>query len=280
MIHIVIPIYNRIESTLQCLSSIYSQKNLEINVIVVDDGSQDNSSQAIKESYPKVTVLNGTGSLFWTGAVRLGINYVLRICDKQDWVLLMNNDVQLTQGSIKNLVSFSESKKRRVITGALSVDLKDKDTIVKSGTRIKSYPLNITHHIYQGYSLSSLEPCQAVEVDLLTARCLLHPIEVFWTIGNYDAELLPHYGGDDEFTARAKRSGYGLYILPSTVVYLDNGDDNGKHSNRFLSGLFGIRSSVNLINKWKFTRSSVPMYARPTYYFIAIIKSIYVIWRR
>ena len=119
----------------------------------------------------------------------------------------------------------------------------------------------------------------AVEVDLLTGRCLLHPIEVFNEIGNYNSDLLPHYGGDDEFTARAKLNGYRLYILPSAIVYLNQGPVSKVRGNIF-HALFGIRSSVNLVNKWRLSRSIVPLYAFPTYYLIAILKSIFIFFKK
>ena len=278
MIYILIPVFNKIEMTVKCLDSIHKQNNKDIIVVVVDDGSFDNSNKIIRESYPDTIVLSGTGSLFWTGAVHLGVNYILSVCKQQDWVLLMNNDVQLTQGVIDKLILFSESRSRNAIVGALSVDLKDKDTIIKSGTKIKSWPLNITNHFHNGDSASNLISFDAIEADLLTARCLLHPVEVFWAIKNYNAELFPHYGGDDEFTSRAKRSGYELFVLPSALVYLDNREPATPKN--ILDRLFGVRSSINLINKWNFTRSSVPLYAQPTYYCIAVLKSIFILLKR
>jgi GT2 family glycosyltransferase len=274
MVYILIPVYNRIEKTIKCLDSIYKQHYKKIQVIVIDDGSEDNTKSIIQERYPKVEILNGTGSLFWTGAVSFGVNYILSICAKNDWVLLVNNDVQLANHSIERLVFFSKKMKRNAIVNALSVDIKDRDTIIKSGTIVKSWILNITKHLLHGKSLSSLTSNKAIEVDLLTGRCLLHPVEVFSVIGNYNADEFPHYGGDDEFTARAKRSGYELFILPSAVVYLD--DEKESFNKNFFDHFFGIRSSSNLINKWKFSKASVPKYALITYYIIGVLKSFFI----
>jgi GT2 family glycosyltransferase len=273
MVYVIIPVHNRINDTIKCLDSIYRQNYKDIQIVVIDDGSTDSTKKKITELYPRTTILKGSGSLFWTGAVNFGINYVLSICDKDDWVLLVNNDIQMTKDVISNLVSFSLDRGRNVIVNALSVDSIDKDTIIKSGTKILSWALNRTKHIYHGVSLKTLLTHDAVEVDLLTGRCLLHPVEVFNKVGNYNSDLLPHYGGDDEFTARVKLSEYKLYILPSAIVYL-NQDNSTICKEGFFKGLFSIKSSGNIINKWKFTRSVVPLYAQPTYYVITIIKSI------
>jgi len=275
MIYIVIPVHNRIEKTIKCLNSIYMQNENDIQIVVVDDGSTDGTKVSIQNKYPEITVLNGTGSLFWTGAVVLGIEYVLKICNKEDYVLLMNNDVQVKNDTISKLVSFSNSHNRKVIVNALSVDSNDHDTIIKSGTKILSWALNRTKHIYHGSSLKGLLSNDVVEVDLLTGRCLLHPVEIFNKIGNYNSSLFPHYGGDDEFSARAKLSSYRLFVLPTAIVYLEQESRSHKRQDIF-QALFGIRSNINIINKWKLTRAIVPLHAQASYYLIAVLKSVYI----
>ena len=189
MIYILIPVYNRIAKTINCIDSIVKEDKQNLQIIVIDDNSSDGTKQTIHEKYPEVIVLNGTGSLFWTGAVSYGIDYVLSICEKGDWVLLLNNDVQITEGVLKKLINFSIRKNRNVLVNALSVDLGDKKTIIKSGTIIKSWFFNITKHVYHNDKISNIKSNDPVEVDLLTGRCLLHPVEVFLSAGNYNSKL-------------------------------------------------------------------------------------------
>lgn len=278
-VYIIIPVHNRIKKTLRCLRSIYCQNYKDINVVVVDDGSSDFTQDNLYESYPQVTVLTGSGSLFWTGAVRLGIEHVLNICNKEDWILLVNNDVQVESDTIDKLVSFSSSLHRRVIVNAISINSIDQNTIIKSGTKILSWALNRTKHIYHGKSLKSLKSYDPVEVDLLTGRCLLHSVEVFDKIGNYNSDLFPHYGGDDEFTARAKLFGYKLYVLPSAIVYLDQDEVSLVKKNIF-HAFFGMKSNINIINKWRFAKCVVPFFAFPTYYIIAVLKSVFIYFKK
>ena len=48
-------------------------------------------------------IFQADGSLFWGGAINFGINRVLKDCDKDDWILLVNNDVEFQYNSISNL---------------------------------------------------------------------------------------------------------------------------------------------------------------------------------
>lgn len=57
MISVVIPSYNRRDCVLALLKDIYAQKGVEMEVIVVDDRSPDDSVEAIRREFPQVTLL-------------------------------------------------------------------------------------------------------------------------------------------------------------------------------------------------------------------------------
>ena len=83
--------------------------------------------------------------MFWGGAVNYGIKKVLRLSKKNDWILLVNNDVEFKSNAISILSKrLSNIYKRKAIMGALTVSFKDKKTVIKSGTVVKSWFFNIT----------------------------------------------------------------------------------------------------------------------------------------
>jgi GT2 family glycosyltransferase len=277
MIHILIPTYNRLKFTIECINSLKKQTTSELlNIIVIDDLSQDNTQNYLRKHFPEITILSGTGSYFWTGAVYYGIEHALKISKPKDWLLLVNNDVVLAENTIKKLISISENFDRKAIVGALTLNKSDKRTIIKSGTIVKSWFFNITNHVFQAkdYSKLSKKDKDYINVDFLTGRCLLHPIEIFSTVGNYDLKNFPHYGSDDEFSMRIKKKNYKTILSLNSIIYLQNEIDVKK--NNFLSTLFSIKSSSNLTNKFFLTLKIVPWYAKLTYFFIGVIKSIYI----
>jgi len=280
MIYIIIPVYNRINKTIKCINSIHKQNRKDVKIIVVDDGSTDNTKKIINEKYPEIIILNGTGYLFWTGAIHLGVNHVLSICLDKDWILLLNNDTELENECINKLVKLSEKYNRKTIVGALSVDLKDKNTIIKSGTIVKSWFLNLNHQILNKHNISYAKSKDEIEANLLTGRCLLHPVEIFKEIGNYNSQKLPHYGGDDEFTARARAAGYKLFVLPSAMVFLDQEKAYRTKENILKEFFISKKSGTNLVFRWRLTRMIVPLYAQPTFYLISIFKSIIQYFRK
>ena len=282
MIHVVVPVHNRVQLTLNCIKSLKKQNiNKPLNIIIVNDGSTDDTEKYVKGYYPEITILKGNGNLFWGGAVNLGINYVLNIKKQQDWLLLVNNDVELKFDAITKLIEQSINHKRKTIVGALSINYEDKKTIIKSGTIVENWFLNRTRHIYNNMSLDQITNPESIKVDFITARCLLHPIEIFEVAGNYDSNNFRHYGADDEFSVRIKKFGYHSFLCPASIVYLKPNYDydelkNSSKKKSILFALFSIHSSLNIINKFRLSIKVVPHYAKLSFFLIGCLKSLYL----
>lgn len=284
MIHVIIPVFNRINLTRQCILSIKKQKIYkELNIIIVDDASKDKTKKYLLKNFPEITVIDGPGNLFWGGAISLGINYVMKIKKHNDWVLLVNNDVKLSLDSIINLVKIAENKNRKVLAGSMAIDVNNSSTVVKSGTIVESWLFNKTSHVFKGLNINQIINTEPVKVDFLTARCLLHPVEIFKIAGNYDSKAFLHYGGDDEFSMRVKKYGYSTLLCPNSIVFLNSDDYRRKRKlsfKNFMFTFFNIKSSSNVINKFKLSIKVVPFYAKLTFFIIGVLKSFYIFLKR
>lgn len=274
MIHVIIPVYNRLELTIRCIKSLEKQNTGEkINIIVVNDCSTDNTEHYLSKNFPKVKILKGTGSLFWGGAISYGIDYALNISKPDDWVLLVNNDVELSINTISELLKILKLKNRRAIAGTLTIDSKDKRTVIKSGTVVKSWFFNLTSHVYNGLNINDLNLKNYEKVNFLTGRCILHPIEIFKEVGNYNSKKFIHYGCDDEFSMRIQKFKYETLLCTSTAVFLKS---DKKPKKNFYEMFFDIRSSSNIKNKYNLSVEVVPGYAKVSFFLIGIVKSFYV----
>lgn len=277
MIYVLIPVFNRIELTKRCIESIKNQSLYkEIQIIIVDDGSSDGTSDWIKIHCPEIVILNGTGSLFWCGAIHYGIEFILKIASYNDYVVLVNNDTELEQHTIEKLKKFSDQNKRNMLVSALTCDDKKPHKIIQSGSIVKSWYFNVTEKIFLKNNIKELGSLEAKQVDFLTGRCLMHPIEVFWIAGNYNAQKFRHYGADDEFSMRVKKYGFKTFVLPSAISYLHVG---ANHKLSLIKTLFSIRSSSNIINKFNLSLAIAPAPAKLSFFIFGVIKSFGVYWK-
>src|ERR1051325_2936248 len=119
MLCIVIPVYNRLKFTRDCLDSLEKQTIPADKIIVVDDGSNDGTEEVLKEWYPDVTVLRGDGNLFWTAAINMGIRHALLL--GADHVMTLNNDTIASPTFVEKMIEGSKLAPSALI-GALDVD--------------------------------------------------------------------------------------------------------------------------------------------------------------
>ncbi|HSR16677.1 MAG TPA: glycosyltransferase, partial [Ignavibacteriaceae bacterium] len=75
LIAIVVLNFNKRNDILDCLKSIFNLEYPEIEVIVVDNGSTDGSSEAIKSEYPDVHLVESKKNLGVAGGRNIGIKY-------------------------------------------------------------------------------------------------------------------------------------------------------------------------------------------------------------
>src|SRR5215203_4444311 len=114
----VIPVYNRRDTTLQCLRSLsrIDRTGLDFRVFIVDDGSTDGTSAAIREQFPEVEVVEGTGDLHYAAGTNAGMD-AARAWDP-DFYLLMNDDAVFHDQFLIRLVKTALGNTRSVV-GAL-----------------------------------------------------------------------------------------------------------------------------------------------------------------
>ncbi len=259
-VSIVLPIFNGLNYTKNCLESIHSlTKNIDpdsVNfiVIVVDDASTDGSYEWINEHYPKVVLLRGNGELWWSGGINLGVRHAIDNL-RTDFILWWNNDIIPDVDYFVNLVVLLNTISPDTIIGS-KIFLSQNNEIVWSMGGIFNPITGYKNMI--GTNMQDNDQLQKnIECDWLTGMGTITPASVYNKIGMVDEKTFPQYHGDSDFTYRAKKNGYKLIVSPLLKIYNDTGNSGLIHddnmSNLFRS-LFSIRSSYNFLKEYKFYR--------------------------
>src|SRR5579875_4150500 len=73
--------FNRREQTLRCLQHLFAQTALtqiSLHVVLLDDASTDGTAEAVREAFPDVQLMRGTGQLYWNRGMRMAFAEALR----------------------------------------------------------------------------------------------------------------------------------------------------------------------------------------------------------
>lgn len=98
---IVVLNYNKYEETIKCVESALKQIDVESSIVIVDNGSKNNSFEILKNkysSYTNITIIKSDYNLGYAKGNNLGINY-LRECNI-DYIFVANSDIVFSTNSI------------------------------------------------------------------------------------------------------------------------------------------------------------------------------------
>ena len=193
--------HNRRDITLRAVDSLLSQslpKEYSLDICLVDDGSTDGTSDAVKSNFP--------GDLFWAGGMRFGWEKYVKNQDF-DYLLVFNDDIELFTDAIEKLLVaatevYDSGTESFAITGAF-IEPDSKETayggVVRSS---KWHPLRFRKIRPQNF----IQDCDTLNMNLaLISRQALE------RIGFLSQDFI-HAGADYDFGLRLRDNG-GRVVL-------------------------------------------------------------------
>jgi len=214
-VEIVTPVHNRRELTLNCLKSLkeLNWKNISHHVIVVDDGSSDGTSEAIRLEFPEVQLVLGDGTLWYTGGMNAGINAALY--HNPDYILAINDDTTFDKDCLQELVRCAENHPNSIV-GALLCCIDDPLRVLQVAPQWDTW--------YGGWHHSRTLTRDALpkvpfEVKSIVGNCVLYPVRAIKMVGLMDMKTFPHAYSDIDYSAKMHKEGFRLIIQPKALVY-------------------------------------------------------------
>ena len=221
-INIIIPVFNRLNETKKIIANLRSQKTSEkIKILIVDDGSTDGTSNWLRLQND-LFFLKGNGKLLWAGAVNLGVNYIIQNHSDDEWILLINNDVEVKTNYLESLLKIAKENYPAAV-GSIVKNIKHNE-VVSIGPKIIPKKLKVLDLVNQKIDIKNNQFIN--NVDALSGRGVLYPISSLIKTKGLRPQLFPHYLADYELSLRVKQKGYKLIISTRSIVYTDEDFDS------------------------------------------------------
>jgi GT2 family glycosyltransferase len=210
MLAVLASSFNRRETTLRGLRALAAAgRGINYRIFLVDDGSTDGTRDAVISEFPEVAVLDGDGSLFWNGGMRVAWQAAMP-CNP-DYYLWWNDDLELLPAALCQLLSFQSEMEKTRGPKVISVGkVADPDTgaVTYGGYVI---PRGLSKLRFK--RTASEGPC-----DTMNGNCVLIPNRAVEEVGIHS----PHYthgSGDVDYGLRATKRGYLIFQTPFVVGY-------------------------------------------------------------
>lgn len=218
VVSIVIPVYNQIHYTYDCLVSILEHtKDVSYEVIIGDDVSTDATRQLERYAQGLVICRSETNQGF------------LRNCNqaakaaKGRYLMFLNNDTQVTKGWLSSLVALIESDQSIGMVGS---------KLVYPDGRLQEAG-GIIWRDGSGWNYGRLDDPGKPEynyvkdVDYISGAAILLSRDLWNQIGGFDERYAPAYCEDSDLAFEVRRAGYRVVYQPLSKVIHFEGISNG-----------------------------------------------------
>ena len=213
-----------------CLYSVFEQtKNIDYEVIVIDNASTDGSVEMVKKDFPQVTLIENSENRGFATANNQGIEIA-----KGRYVLLLNSDTILLDDAINKTLSFADTHQE---TGAVGCQVwENSETIQMTCFRFPS----VANLFLSTFWLNKIFKHNRIlgrewmlwwgrdeerEVDVITGSFMLVRRKAIDEVGLMDEDYFLYYEETD-WCYRFKKAGWKILFWPGAKILHWHGGSN------------------------------------------------------
>lgn len=208
---VVIPNWNGLDGLKDCLDSLQAQ-TLKAHIIMVDNGSVDDSVPYVEKHYPEVEIIQHTYNKGYAGGVNPGFKRAIELGTK--YVAPFNNDAVADKNYLKHLVAYLDSHPETGIAACkvLSADGKHIDS---TGDQYTVWGLPYP----RGRGETNIHKYDNdAEIFGASGAASLYRVAMLQEVGLLDEDFFAYYE-DVDLSFRAQLAGWKVAFVPQSIVY-------------------------------------------------------------
>ena len=222
-VSIIIPNFNGKQYLKDCLNSIKKQNFSLYEVIIIDNGSTDESVEYIKDNYDEFTLIQNRENLGFATAVNQGIK-----ASNAEYVFLLNNDTELEVECVSNLLNCIDKDETIFAVSSKMIQNQNRNLIDDAGDEYTI--LGFTQKVGNNRSTEFYQ--RKREIFSACAGAAIYRRNIFEIIGYFDENFFA-YMEDLDISYRARIYGFKCVYCPEAVVYHHVSATSGSKYNTF-----------------------------------------------
>ena len=241
---VIIPHFNKLALLKECLHHLESNKDVSFDIMVVDNGSNDGSSEYLfkktneDKTFHSILLNENKG---FAKAVNLGLKY--SIDNNYDYSILLNNDAYVEDDFVKNLVLAIKKNNKIFAVSSLMLSYHEKDLVDSFGDYYNILGWSFQGHLREDYNYidNDEKPFSAC------AGAAIYSNSVLKRIGLFDESFFA-YLEDIDISYRAKLYGYDIRTCKNAICYHLGSATTGSKYNEFKVRI-SARNNIYLLYK-------------------------------
>jgi|CXWL01.1.fsa_nt_gi GT2 family glycosyltransferase len=240
---VVVLNYNGLSDTVKCLASLKAVRHSPLSVIVVDNGSQIDPTEAVHATFPDAVVLCTGENLGYAGGNNRGIRLAME--QGTEFVLVLNNDTTVSPVIVESLIEAFATDDTLGIVGPVINHMDEPHTIMTDGVCFNPGP---GAEFFQRKAIAT-DPggSRPTTVDIVNGCCMMIKAEALNAIGAFDESFFIVHEESD-LCLRAQRAGFRCAVLGKSLVW-HKGSSSFDRSGRQFQRYFDTRNLYFLLKR-------------------------------
>ena len=215
LVYIILLNWNGYLDTIECVESCRKLSYQNFRILIIDNGSTDNSETILRERFPDIKLIQTGANLGFAGGNNVGIRYAIE--HGADYVWLLNNDTVVDTEALSALVQVAEGDKTVGMVGSKIVYYENLRLIWYAGAVLDlDRPYRLHHRGLNEEDRGQFDA--ACETGYITGCSLLARKEMMDIVGLLDYGLFLYFE-DADWSARAVAKGWKLLYCPASLVH-------------------------------------------------------------
>ena len=248
-VSIIIPHYNNFPILDQCLKSLENITYSNLEIIVIDNNSYDDSFQKIKNNYKNLILKKSSKNLGYTGGCNLGASFATG-----DYLLFLNNDTVQDPHFLNYMVDSLDKDEKIASVQSKIKNFKNKDLFDYAGA-CGGYIDYLVFPFCRGRIFNTVEKDimqyeESRDVFWTSGTAFLTRKSVFINMGGFDEKLFAHMEEID-YCWKCNLANYKCIVNPKSVVYHEGAKTLG-YDSPYKTYLNHRNSMILLLSNYQF----------------------------